>query len=332
MTMSDQSLLSLAHTAEAALPEPFVQRIHRELGKDCANRILASAADDPPRAVRFNPLRAETDATRRTLEDAGVGFTMVPWCPEAALIEPGHLPIILEHPLWMSGAVHVQSLPSIAAAVALDPQPGERILDLCAAPGGKTSHIAARMGNSGEVVANDLSRGRMHRMQALLKKLNARATVVRRDGTRIGRREPDGYDRVLVDAPCSGEGRFNLADPTSISDWTVSKTRRLSSLQKSLLHSAIAAVRPGGVVLYSTCTYGRIENEAVIERAISRYGDGPTGIELEEIPGDITPMSGPMECDAAPGSMLRSIPDPLGHSASRAMAGFFLARLRRRTR
>lgn len=330
--MPDPSLLSLAQSAEAALPGAFVERVRNEFGEERAVRILASAADEPPRAVRFNPLRAEPADTRETLEQAGVRFTMVPWCDEAALIEPCDLPVILDHPLWMAGAVHVQSLPSIAAAVALDPQPGERVLDLCAAPGGKTSHIAARMRNEGEIVANDLSRARTHRMHALLEKLNARATVVRRDGTRIGRREPGGYDRVLVDAPCSGEGRFHLSDPSSISDWTVAKTRRLSSLQKSLLHSAIAAVRPGGVVLFSTCTYGRIENEAVIERAISRYGEGPTGIELEAIPGGIAPMSGPIELEAPPDSILRSVPDPTGNPCSRAMAGFFLARLRRRSR
>ena len=330
--MPDPSLIELAQRGETGLPEAFVERIRTELGEEYANRILASTARDAPRGVRFNPLRGDPDTTRRQLEESGVSFMPVAWCSEASVIEPAHLPIILEHPLWMSGAVHVQSLPSIAATVALDPQPGERVLDLCAAPGGKTSHLAACMNNQGHIVANDLSRARTHRMRALLEKLNARATVVCRDGTRQGRREPDLYDRVLVDAPCSGEGRFDLADPPSINDWTVSKTRRLSSLQKSLLHSAIGAVRPGGVILYSTCTYGRLENEAVIERALARYGDGPTGVELETITAEISPMSGPINLDAPAGSVLRSIPDPGGNPPSRAMAGFFLARLRRRSR
>ena len=131
------------------------------------------------------------------------------------------------------------------------------------------------------------------------------------------------YDRVLVDAPCSGEGRFTVDNLSTIEDWTVSKSRRLSSLQKSLLHSAIQAVRPGGVIIYSTCTYSKMENEAVLQRALARYGEGPMGIELEAIQLDLPGVHGPM---------FRSIPDPAGTPLQRAMDGFFIARLRRRER
>lgn len=318
--------------AESALPPAFVSRMRDQLGTDHANQAMIASAHRTPRGVRFNPLRDAPENTRRRLEDAGVSFQNVPWCGEACVIDPEHLPLVLEHPTWKEGAIHVQSLPSIAAAIALAPQPGERILDLCAAPGGKTSHIAALMNNQGEIIANDRSRARSHRMRALLNQLGAHAVVRTHDGTGIGRHEPASFDRVLVDAPCSGEGRFDLHNPSTIDDWTVSKTRRLGSLQKSLLHSAISAVRPGGVIVYSTCTYGRLENEAVVERALARYGEGPTGVELDSIPMDLPTMHDPLGLEAPAGSIIRSLPDPEGDQVAQAMEGFFMARFRRRAR
>lgn len=321
--MNSARLQDALMRARGCIPERFLARIAEEFDSAVVERLLAAMALPGPRGVRLNPLRADPEATRTRLTSDGFALTDVPWCSDAIVVNREDVPRLIEHPWWKTGAFHVQSLPSIAVSLVLDPQPGERILDLCAAPGGKTAHIAAIMNNTGSIVATDRSRTRCHRMRALLSTLGATAHVRSSDGTQVGHHEEMAYDRVLVDAPCSGEGRFTLDNESSFSDWTPNKTRRLASLQKALLHSAIHAVRPGGVVVYSTCTYGKAENEAVIERALKRYGGGPMGIELEAFP-EIFP-------DESTG-MMRSIPDPGGEVVEQAMEGFFIAKLRRRQR
>lgn len=320
----DRTRLQVASTrAREVLPERFLARLAQEFDESMQDRLLAATAIPGPRGVRLNPLREDPAATRDRLLADKFTFTDVPWSSDAIVVSREDVPRLLEHPWWKRGAFHIQALPSIAVSLVLAPQPGERILDLCAAPGGKTAHIAALMHNEGSIVATDRSRPRCHRMRALLKMLGASAHVRSADGSQLGYHEEMAYDRVLVDAPCSGEGRFTLESEKTYLDWTHKKTRRLASLQKALLHSAIHAVRPGGVVVYSTCTYGKAENEAVIERALKRYGEGPTGIELESFSETLPDEAG---------GMMRSIPDPSGDPVAQAMEGFFIAKLRRRER
>lgn len=320
--MPNDSIRDAAARSREVLPDKFIARLERDFEMREIERILSAIALPGPKGVRFNTLKAEPAETRLRLESDGIPLKSVPWCLHASIVDRKDLPALLKHSLWEDGAVHVQSLPSIAVGLAVNPQPGERILDLCGAPGGKSAHLAALMENDGEIVANDLSRTRCHRMRALLKKLGAKAAVRVSDGTKIGHREPMTFDRVLVDAPCSGEGRFTIEDSSTIDGWTVAKSRRLASLQKALLHSAIHAVKPGGVIIYSTCTYSREENEAVLERALDRYGDGPYGVELQKMETDLPGVDG---------AIFKSIPDPEGDFVQQAMEGFFVARLRRRS-
>ena len=235
---------------------------------------------------------------------------------------------------WREGKVVVQSPTSVLAAMALEPRSGERVLDLCAAPGGKTAAIADLADGDLDLVANDRSRPRCHRMRALFEMLGVRATIRTGPGERTADRDLDTFDRVLVDAPCSGEGRFRADDPTSIGAWTPKATRRLASTQKALLHAAIHLVRPGGVVVYATCTLGRVENEEVVGRALARYGDGQTGVELDPLPpampAGLPLLNSPGDEPSSYAAMRRWAPDPAGSPWLRAMDGFFLARLRRR--
>lgn len=321
--MDQTPLQDAATRARAILPERFLARLEEEFTEAMQERILAATAIPCPRGVRLNPLREDPAITRARLKEDGFSFTDVPWSSDAIVFSREDIPRLLEHPWWKRGAFHIQALPSIAVSLVLAPQPGERILDLCAAPGGKTAHIAALMNNEGSIVATDRSRPRCHRMRALLEMLGASARVRSADGTQLGDHEEMAYDRVLVDAPCSGEGRFTLENEKTYNGWTHNKTRRLASLQKALLHSAIHAVRPGGVVVYSTCTYGNAENEAVVERALKRYGEGPMGVELESFKETFAEGSD---------GMMRSTPDPQGDPVAQAMEGFFIAKLRRRER
>ena len=208
-------------------------------------------------------------------------------------------------------------------AVLLGVSSEHAVLDMCAAPGSKTSHLSAMMNNEGHLVANDLSKARCHRLRSVLELLGAKAEVRVGPGERIGRREPETYDRILVDAPCSGEGMMRAGDPKTYATWRPKTPSRLSSRQKSLLHSAIDALKPGGTIVYSTCTFAPEENELVIERALKVY-DGRIKLDVvePELPGRIP------TCRHFRG---KTLPERshLVRLAPPEMDGFFLARLQK---
>ncbi len=169
------------------------------------------------------------------------------------------------HPLWAAGAFTPQSRASMRVARALDPQPGERVLDLCAAPGGKTTHLAALMRGEGEVVAVERHPGRARALQTTVERMRAATVRVEvADATRA--REDGPFDRVLVDPPCSGLGTLQghpdvrwRATPESIEE--------LAGQQRSILEAAADSVRPGGTIVYATCTLSPRENEDVVADA-----------------------------------------------------------------
>ena len=303
-------------------PPELLERLRRTLPPERLEAFLESTDRERTTSIRVNTLRSETESVRERLGADGIETTPVEWCPDALLVNTDAR-ALQETQAWNQGMFHIQSLSSIATAPVLEPRPGERILDMCAAPGSKTSHLAALMNNEGTLVANDLSKSRMHRMRAILEHLGAEARTRLGPGEQIGHREPASFDRVLLDAPCSGEGRIRRAEPGSWTRWRATTPRRRGSRQKSLLHSAIDAVRPGGVVVYSTCTFAPEENELVLQRALKRYEDR---IELEPIPMTIPGALAPLRSWND-----KALPD-LQHArrlAPPGMDGFFIARLRR---
>jgi 16S rRNA (cytosine1407-C5)-methyltransferase len=159
---------------------------------------------------------------------------------------------------------YLQSLSSMLAVQALDPQPGERILDLCAAPGSKTSQTAARMNNTGSVTAVEAVRGRFYQLRSVLRLLGVEnVQCLCMDGRRFAARG-ELFDRVLVDAPCSSEGRFRHDNAKTFAYWSLRKIKEMAKKQRGLLLNAGRQVRPGGVLVYSTCTFAPEENEAVV--------------------------------------------------------------------
>lgn len=217
-----------------------------------------------PAVIRTNTLRT----TPRELEGRLVakGFRLKPLLWDESLFQvEGEVPIgnTLEH--WL-GLYYVQEATQTLPVLALAPRPGERVLDLCAAPGGKTTQIAQHMEDRGLIVANDPSPKRLRALLANLYRLGVRCAVVTECP---GERFPGegGYDRVLVDAPCSGEGTARR-HPHLRKGAPLGLVRRMAGLQKRLLSRALELVRPGGVVVYSTCTLAPEENEGVVRHVL----------------------------------------------------------------
>jgi len=190
---------------------------------------------------------------------------------------------------YRQGWFYIQSLSSMVPVWVVEREIREKIaesndllaLDLCAAPGSKTSQMAAVMENQGKIVANDSNRDRIYKLKDVLKQehiKNVEASLGHGEG--LWRKYGPVFDFVLVDAPCSGEGRFNLNDSDSYSDWSTDKVVRLSEVQKKLLIGGVMCLKNGGTLIYSTCTLSPEENEEVVDAVLNKFGGA---IEVESI-------------------------------------------------
>lgn len=229
-----------------------------------------SLATPLPVCLWSNRLRITPDELSDRLRSEGFALDPVPWNKDAfrlpATARPG------QSWLYKTGLCHIQEEAALLPVKLLDPQPGERILDLCAAPGNKTAQIAIALNNRGTVLANDSHAGRLAPLHAAIARLGlVNITTMAMDGVEIPR-DVGLFDRVLADVPCSGEGtirkgpRMHQPVAEKFRDW-------LRGKQRALLRQAIDLCRPGGRIVYSTCTFAPEENEAIIDVILSERSD-----------------------------------------------------------
>ena len=237
------------------LPQAFLQRMEMQLGTEYEEFLLAL---ERPRAValRLNPLKGEKVSLPFMQEQ-------VPWEPLGYYYAPDARPGL--HPYHEAGVYYLQEASAMAPVCLLDPQPGERVCDLCAAPGGKSTQIAGRMLGEGFLLCNEYSPKRARVLRSNLERLGvANALVTNENTERLAARMEGYFDRVLVDAPCSGEGMFRKEE-AAVADWSPETVRMCAQRQKEILHHGGKLVRPGGRLVYSTCTFAPEENEGVVE-------------------------------------------------------------------
>jgi 16S rRNA (cytosine967-C5)-methyltransferase len=297
-----------AAAVKHSIPEWIAQRWWEELGPDTARALMAASNEPAETALRANTLVTDRDALAAALS---VATRTDPLVPEALVLEA---PFDLRgSPEWKAGAAWPQSRAAMAVSRALRPRPGERVLDLCAAPGGKATHLAALAADRGEVVAVERHAGRARTLEATCTRLHA--TSVRVDLADAAEPRTDGpFDRVLVDPPCSGLGTL-AAHPDL--RWRVSPNSadELAALQAQILAAAAAATAPGGTLVYATCTISAQENERVVENLLG----STTDFDVDDLRDDFPAWHHPTE-----ERFLLTLP-----SRDRT-AGFFVARLRRR--
>ena len=310
-----------------ALPEAFLARLRRLVPPDRLPMVEAAFQEPRITAFRVNTLKADRDAVLAALEAEGIQPRPVAWYADAFQVAPEARAALLESRPYRERWIYVQDLASMLPPLVLAPEPDARVLDLCAAPGSKTLQLACLMQGRGEIAAVEVVRPRFYRLKANVQAYGApNVRLYLQDGTRVGRYRPESFDYVLVDAPCSSEGRFHLSDPDTFAYWSPRKIREMARKQYRLLVSAVQSLRPGGVLVYATCTMAPEENEAVLDRLLRTF-DGVLTVEPLDLPVS-NQLPGLESWEG------RSFHPDLRHARrilpTTEMEGFFLCRLRKR--
>jgi len=234
-----------------------------------------------PDTIRINTLHCTPDQALELLEYQGFRLEPLPLLPGCYRLT--HEPYPLGRSLsFFLGHIYVQEVASMLPPLALDPKPGERILDMAAAPGSKTTQMAVLMENQGAILANDVQMKRLRALSYNLDRLGVLNTVViHLRGEQLGRRYFETFDKILLDPPCSALGTLHKS-PEVLRWWTPRRSQKLAATQRQLLISAVKALKPGGIVVYSTCTLTPEENEGIISSVLENY---PVRLEPLHFPG-----------------------------------------------
>lgn len=242
------------------LPETYEKKMRALLGEDEFSLYKKSLETKGRPGVRANLSKVSSETLQEII---GVPLSRVPWIPEGFLYD--ETVSLSKHPYYYAGLYYLQEPSAMTPAFVLSAKPGDRVLDLCAAPGGKSTAIAGALQGEGLLVSNDISHSRA---KALLKNLELAGIknmcVTSESPDRLAARFPEFFDKVLVDAPCSGEGMFRR-DPDMIASWKERGPESYIPIQREILLQAVKLLKPGGTLVYSTCTFDREEDEGNVQ-------------------------------------------------------------------
>jgi 16S rRNA (cytosine1407-C5)-methyltransferase len=303
----------------------ILQRSKKDVRSLFSQRIVS--------AIRLNNLADKPEKILRKLHSHGIQTEEIDFLPYAYIVTNMDKSELGKTEAYKKGLFYIQNISSMLAVQLLHPLESEKVLDLCAAPGSKTTYIASLMSNKGEITAVDEDYKRtkdLHRITEMFYADNVK--VVHQDGVLFGKRHHGQFNKVLLDAPCSGEGLIYLQGDNPLRFWSIKKVKAMTSLQKRLIISAFKALKPGGSMIYSTCTLEPDENEGVITHLLNEEENAHVErINPEDITDDerylkfmengITKWSGNeyhQEC----GKTLRIVPN-------KYMQGFYFAKITR---
>lgn len=250
------------------LPIEYVEKMKRLLGSDF-DKYIESFNEPRLYGLRANTLKIEADELKKLVD---WDLSTVPWCKEGFYydgenIRPG------KHPYYAAGLYYIQEPSAMSTGSLLPVKPGDRVIDLCAAPGGKTTQVAAKLKGKGIIVSNDISASRC---MALLKNIEVsgvpNAIITNEEPSKLADRFEGFFNRVIVDAPCSGEGMFRK-DEQAVKSWETHKTEFCCGLQREILKAAAKLLCNDGIIAYSTCTFAPEEDEGMIQEFLNENTD-----------------------------------------------------------
>lgn len=264
------------------LPKEFMQFLYEKYTPVKVDQILLGMTEERYTTLRVNTLKYDIQSLMRYFKEKNIKFERVPWYKEALIIKNANEKQLQKLDIYEKGYIYIQSLSSMVPPLVLNPQPGEKVLDLTAAPGSKTTELATLMKNEGYILANELDKIRFERLKYNVEKQGAKIIeVINERGEKLGDKKPEYFDKVLLDTPCSGEGRFIVSSLATYRDWSMKRVKELSKIQKKLLESAYKALKPNGTMVYSTCTLNKEENEFILDWAIKNLNLKLSDINME---------------------------------------------------
>lgn len=255
---------------EHGIPAFLTDKLAAQFGAEDAAGIVQGYADaiERPVTLRANTLKATADKIASALDAAGIAFSRVPWYEDAFVLADVRERAVWDLDIYREGKVYLQSLSSMLPPLLLGSQPGADVLDMCAAPGGKTSQIAALSGGAAHLTACELNGPRADKLAYNLDKLGAaNVQIMRTDARQLD--EFFRFDAILLDAPCTGSGTLHAGDERAESRITEKLLAKVTRSQRALLDRALTVLKPGGTLVYSTCSVLAEENEAQVKAALA---------------------------------------------------------------
>ncbi|MGN0774622.1 MAG: RsmB/NOP family class I SAM-dependent RNA methyltransferase [Candidatus Ventricola sp.] len=296
------------------VPAYLAQLLRAQYGEETAERIAQGYAAQRAVTLRANTLKTDAQSVRDRLAALGIETSPVAWYADAMIVHGAREDALTGLDLYARGEIYLQSLSSMIPPLLLGAQPEENVLDMAAAPGGKTTQIAALTGNRAMVTACEMNKIRADRLRYNVQRQGAtRVTVMNIDARRLD--DLFSFDRILLDAPCSGSGTVQLGSPRSKGQFSREYLQRTTRQQEALLDKALRLLRPGREMIYSTCSVLAQENEEIVSRALRRG-------QAEVVPLELSAL----------GSVPRlpvSIPGTLCVAPDALHEGFFVAKIRR---
>ena len=247
--------------------EFLLKMIEEQYGNKIANEIIEGYKKQRAVTFRVNTLKSDIKTIQNKLEEEKIEYEKTPWSEEAFIIKNANEKIIRELDMYKNGEIYLQSLSSMLPPIILKPQEGADILDMAAAPGGKTTQIAALSKNKAHITACEKNKIRAERLKYNVDKQGANVFIMTKDARYID--DFFSFDQILLDAPCSGSGTININDNNLKNIFTQKLIERSISLQLALLKKAIKILKPGKEMVYSTCSILSCENEEILEKVLS---------------------------------------------------------------
>lgn len=312
-------------TEVTKLPEIFLNRLTNIFPQKRYHELVNTFAFKKPVSFRINTEKTSASIVKEELARKRIKIFGMTWLPNAYIVDE---PIqkIQKLPMYEKGEIYIQRLTSMIPSIVLNPSKKDVVLDMTAAPGSKTLQLSNMMKGQGLIVACEKDEIRVERLMYNINLQGAKNVRVRMlDATKIWKEYPEYFDKILLDAPCSSEGRFSISDSRTYQHWSEKFIKRMSELQKKLIASALISLKVGGELVYSTCTFAPEENEEVIDWVVQMVGDRVEIIEPKLKISNIGPpvLSWYGKNYAKKVSLTRRI------LPNKEMEGFFIAKIRK---
>lgn len=270
--------------ARNKLPVDFVNSLYQNFSLGTVDKIIKGICSKRYVSIRVNTIKYDIQSLMQDFKQNNIKFERVLWYKDALIIKNKTEKELEMLEIYKKGFFYMQSLSSMIPPLILKPKEGQKILDVTAAPGSKTTEIACLINNTGYILANELDKIRCERLKYNVLLQGATCVeVINTRGEFIGKEHKEEFDKVLLDTPCSGEGRFDIKNVQSYRNWSKQNVLKLTKLQKKLFISAYESLKLGGTLVYSTCTLNTQENENIVLWALSNLNLKLQSIEIDNI-------------------------------------------------